>query len=225
MTFSNDLRARRKLKAFYRRLLKEFGPQDWWPGETPFEVMVGAILTQNTNWGNVEKAIANLKKRRHLTPQSLKKISARQLASLIRPAGYFNVKAKRLKNFIEFVFREYKGDLKRMAREQDEQLRAKLLRVNGIGEETADSILLYAFEKPFFVVDAYTKRVLCRHRLISRNADYADVQKLFTRHLPEDIEMFNEYHALIVRLGKELCRTKPDCFRCPLRYDLKRKLK
>lgn len=204
------------LLKIYQRLFKEFGPQHWWPGQTKFEVMVGAILTQNTNWGNVEKAIKNLKQQRVLSPQALKDISPSQLASLIKPAGYFNVKTKRLKNFIEFFWREYNGDIHRMRKEPLSVLRPKLLSVNGIGPETADSILLYALDKPIFVIDAYTKRFLYRHNLAPQNADYHSLQKLFMSSLREDVTLFNEYHALIVHLGKHFCRTKALCEGCPL---------
>jgi endonuclease-3 related protein len=204
------------LDEIYGRLLEKFGPQHWWPGESPFEVMVGAILTQNTNWGNVERAIQNLKAHKMLSPAALHKISAAELAPLIRPAGYFNVKARRLKNFIEFLFEKYGGNLKKMAGEPWPQLRHKLLDVNGVGPETADSILLYAFEKPVFVVDAYTRRMLYRHNLIGKDADYHAIQELFMVHLDHDVAIFNEYHALIVRLGKDYCRPKPACERCVL---------
>ena len=214
------------LQQIHRRLFKAFGPQHWWPAETRFEVIVGAILTQNTNWGNVEKAINNLKKKRLLSPRCLRDVSQQTLASLIRPAGYFNIKTKRLKNFIHFFFKEYQGDLKKMAQEETAQLRRKLLSINGIGPETADSILLYALDKPVFVVDAYTKRVLYRHNLVDSRADYSAVQELFMKHLKADVKLFNEYHALLVRLGKDYCRTKPLCERCVLkdcRYSLKDK--
>ncbi len=209
-------RTAKNLEEIYKRLLARFGPQKWWPGKTRFEIIVGAILTQNTNWGNVERAIANLKKKDLLTPQKLKNIPTRKLASLIRPAGYFNIKAKRIKNFIDFLFKEYSGSLDKMAKEYWPNLRIKLLGVNGIGPETADSILLYALEKPVFVIDAYTKRMLSRHNLIARNADYQTVQSFFTDNLSQDKKMFNEYHALLVRLGKELCKSKPLCEICPL---------
>ncbi len=204
------------LQEIYRRLFLKFGPQSWWPARTSFEVMVGAILTQNTNWTNVERALVNLKKEHLLTPQGLHKLSHAQLASLIKPAGYFNIKARRLKNFLEFFYAEYAGDLRRMAAEEMETLRRKLLQVNGIGPETADSILLYAFNKPVFVIDAYTKRFLSRHNLVSPDARYHEIQKLFTGHLKSDARLFNEYHALIVRLGKDLCRSQPRCDICPL---------
>ena len=204
--------------SIYEQLFSSFGPQDWWPGQTRFEVIVGAILTQNTNWKNVERAIVNLKRQRVLSPQALHKISASKLATHIKPAGYFNVKAKRLKNFMEFLFAEYDGSLSKMAKEDLPTLRGKLLSVNGIGPETADSILLYAFEKPSFVIDAYTKRFLSRHKIIAHDIDYHALQELFAANLTPDVNMFNEYHALIVRLGKDYCRTKAKCDQCPLDY-------
>jgi endonuclease-3 related protein len=206
----------RNLIEAYQRLYQSFGPQFWWPGETPFEVIIGAILTQNTNWLNVEKALLNLKTAKVLSPQHLRGIPSERLAQLIRPAGYFNVKAKRLKNFIRFLFDEYDGSLLKMGKEDLGILRQKLLLVNGIGPETADSILLYAFHKPIFVIDAYTKRFLTRHRLIEGHEEYHQVQGLFMERLKEDAAMFNEYHALIVRLGKDFCRPKPLCETCPL---------
>ena len=208
---------RKTLTAIYTRLLKAFGPQQWWPAQTRFEVIVGAILTQNTNWGNVEKALTNLKRAKCLSPQALKTIPSKKLATLIRPAGYFNVKTKRLKNFISFLFQEYKGNLNAMKREETYALRKKLLSVNGIGPETADSILLYAFDKPVFVVDAYTKRILLRHGMIDETFDYHAIQDLFMRSLKLDVKMFNEYHALIVQLGKDFCKSKPACEKCVLR--------
>lgn len=206
----------RILKDIYNRLFASFGPQHWWPGKTKFEVMVGAILTQNTNWSNVERAIANLRKHNLLSPGKLKQIPANRLATLIKPAGYFNIKAKRLKNFIDFFIKEYNGDIRKMSRQDTSTLRNKLLAVNGIGHETADSILLYALEKPVFVVDAYTKRMLIRHYLASSDYDYYALQRLFMNNLKPNTKMFNEYHALIVRLSKEMCKTKPQCGICPL---------
>lgn len=205
-----------KLALMYKKLYAAFGPQHWWPGETPFEVAVGAILTQNTNWSNVEKAIANLKKDKVLNPEALHDMSHARLASLIRPAGYFNIKAKRLKNFISFLIAEYYGSMSRMEKEDLRSIRKKLLSVNGIGPETADSIILYALEKPVFVIDAYTKRVLSRHNILDHNASYDIFQGLFDSKLRENISLFNEYHALFVRLAKENCRTKPLCTGCPL---------
>lgn len=206
-----------KLKEIYHRLSLSFGQQHWWPGDTPFEIIVGAILTQNTNWGNVEKAIVNLKKARCLNPSALHKLSARKLAVLVKPSGFFNIKAKRLKNFMDFLFNEYGGRVSNMRKEQLPVLRKKILSVNGIGPETADSILLYALNKPIFVVDAYTKRVFSRHNILEHNTDYHDVQKVFMDGLKKNVKLFNEYHALIVRIGKEFCRPKPLCGKCPLR--------
>jgi len=207
---------RSTLGQMYTRLFEAFGPQQWWPAQTQFEVIVGAILTQNTNWGNVEKALVNLKSKNLLSAHAFQNISQRKLAALIKPAGYFNVKAKRLKNFISFLFKEYNGHLRKMRKEERSTLREKLLAVNGIGPETADSILLYAFDMPVFVVDAYTKRILTRHNIIGIDEDYHAVQEKFMKALKCDTQMFNEYHALIVRLGKEYCKPKPLCEQCTL---------
>lgn len=206
------------LETIYKKLFERFGPQSWWPAETKFEVIIGAILTQNTNWGNVEKALVNLKQARVLNPFALRQISISKLARLIKPSGTFNIKAKRLKNFIRFFYKEYGGDLGMMAREPLDFLRKKILAVDGIGPETADSILLYACDHPVFVVDAYTKRIFFRHHLVREEADYYQIQKIFMSHLPADAQLFNEHHALIVRLGKDFCRTKPLCELCPLNY-------
>ena len=206
-----------QIKKIFDKLYAGLGPQHWWPGETPFEVMVGAILTQNTNWGNVEKAIVNLKKNGLLKPDRLFKLSHSRLARLIRPAGYYNVKARRLKNFLRFLIGAYGGDIRKMAGRDTDVLRRELLAVNGIGRETADSILLYALNKPVFVVDAYTKRILARHKISVADADYDIVQQIFMRSLKKNVKLFNEYHALIVRAGKEFChKTKPRCDICPL---------
>jgi endonuclease-3 related protein len=206
------------LHEMYYKLFRAFGPQHWWPGETPFEIAVGAILTQNTNWGNVEKAIGNLKRQNALSAKVIHKTTIERLAGLIRPAGYFNVKAKRLKSFIGFLVDEYRGSMKRMKDEDLKSMREKLLRVNGIGPETADSILLYALEKPVFVIDAYTKRILSRHGIMRHEKTYDEFQDLFQSALKEDTRLFNEYHALFVRLGKTYCkRQKPLCDQCPLR--------
>ncbi|MDP8212294.1 MAG: endonuclease III domain-containing protein [Candidatus Zapsychrus exili] len=204
------------LSNIYKSLYAAFGKQHWWPGKTKFEVIVGAILTQNTNWSNVERAINNLRKAKLLTISSLSDIPHKKLAVLIRPAGYFNVKAVRLKNFVDFLYLEYKGSLKKMESESLDVLRERLLSVNGIGPETADSILLYAFNKPIFVVDAYTKRIFSRHKVINKNDDYKKVQDIFMSNLSHDVKIFNEYHALVVRLAKEHCKTKPSCENCPL---------
>ncbi len=208
---------REKLMAVYRALYEAFGPQHWWPGDTPFEVIVGAVLTQNTAWGNVEKAIVQLKRDGLLTPSRLERVPVQRLAAAIRPSGYFNVKARRLKHLLRFVRTTYGGSLKRMFEDDPADLRSSLLGVNGIGPETADSILLYAGGIPLFVVDAYTKRVFGRHGFVDAGADYAEVQRLFMEHLPRKRPLYNEYHALIVKTGKEYCRkSKPACSNCPL---------
>jgi endonuclease-3 related protein len=205
-----------KLQFIYKVLYKAFGSQRWWPGDTPFEVAVGAILTQNTNWGNVEKAISNIKAGKALNPKRIHEMPIAELAALIRPAGYFNVKAKRLKAFIDFLMANHQGNMRKMKNEDLPSLREKLLAVHGIGQETADSILLYALEKPVFVIDAYTKRVLSRHGIIRYEESYEEFQKLFHSKLPRDVKLFNEYHALFVMAGKTLCRPKPLCEICPL---------
>lgn len=204
------------LSDYYQTALEVLGPQGWWPGETPFEICIGAILTQNTSWKNVEKAIANLKSKNLLDPHKLATIPPQELATLIRPAGYFNIKTKRLKSFLKFLIEDYEGDLDRMFAERLSTLREKLLAVKGIGPETADSILLYAGGKEAFVVDAYTKRIFVRHAVVSEEADYHEIQDYFTRHLPADFRIFNEWHALIVTIGKNWCRPRdPDCEHCP----------
>jgi endonuclease-3 related protein len=180
--------------------------------------MVGAILTQNTNWANVEKAINNLKKNKLLSEYALYRLSHRRLASLIRPAGYYNIKAKRLKEFIAFLFKDYQGNLKKISQADTLVLRRQLLSVNGIGPETADSILLYSLNKPVFVIDAYTRRILSRHSLLKEGSSYEEAQDLFMQNLENDVKLFNEYHALLVKLGKEFClKNKPKCEMCPLR--------
>ncbi len=205
-------------RELFERMYQALGPQGWWPGETPFEVCVGAILTQNTNWQNVERAIANLKERGLLTPQALHELPLEELAILIRPAGYFRVKARRLKNFVCFLIEEYDGELERLFREGLEEARRRLLAISGIGPETADSILLYAGGLPTFVIDAYTRRILLRHGLATEEMSYEELRELFMRHLPPDPGLFNEYHALFVAVGKNFCRPrKPLCESCPLR--------
>lgn len=204
------------LKEIYRLLSRAFGRQHWWPGDTPFEIAVGAILTQNTNWSNVEKAIGNLKAARALSARRLHEMPVRKIAELIRPAGYFNIKAKRLKSFIDFLSDCHGGSMERMRHAETETLRRELLSVHGIGPETADSILLYALGKPVFVIDAYTKRVLSRHGIMDHDEPYEDFQALFHSALKPDVRLFNEYHALFVRAGKIYCRPKPLCESCPL---------
>jgi len=203
------------LVSIYERLLRAFGPQGWWPGETPFEVCIGAILTQNTAWSNVEKAISNLKARGVFDPDSLLGMSQAELAALIRPAGYFNQKARKIRDFLSWFVKT--GGFEAMEGMETSALRKSLLSIRGIGPETADSILLYALGRPIFVVDAYTVRALSRHEIIAPDADYREVQALFHENLPPDARMFNEFHALFVRLGKTNCRkTGPLCDDCPL---------
>ncbi len=205
-----------KLQKIYDRLLSCYGPRHWWPAETPFEVCIGAILTQNTNWGNVEKAIGNLKQARALSPEMLRDIPVAELAEIIRPAGYYNIKSARLKEFVNWLWNCYAGELERMFRTDWQELRRGLLQVKGIGRETADSILLYAGGQPTFVVDAYTVRLFSRLGLVAANADYETVRGLCMNNLPVDPQLFNEYHALIVEHGKAHCRKKPCCRGCRL---------
>jgi endonuclease-3 related protein len=204
------------LTEIYELLYEAFGPQHWWPGETPFEVITGAILTQNTSWTNVEKAIANLKSAGRLSPEAIHRIEQSELAELIRPAGYYNIKAARLKNFLDWLFDNYGGSLANLEPVATSRLREEFLAINGIGRETADSILLYALGRPVFVVDAYTARIAVRHGLIDRDADYEQLRELFESNLVQDAQLFNEYHALLVRTGKEFCRPKARCPGCPL---------
>ena len=203
--------------AIYEALWQTWGPQHWWPGHTRFEVIVGAILTQNTAWSNVEKAIRRLKSERLLTPGRLHAVPLPELAQRIRPAGYYNVKARRLQAFTTLLYARFGGRLDRLFALDSPTLRSVLLSVNGIGPETADSIMCYADRRPQFVVDAYTRRFLLRHGWITEAADYDTIACLFMERLPPDVQCYNEYHALIVRLGKTYCRTRPQCVRCPLR--------
>jgi endonuclease-3 related protein len=204
------------LLQIYEMLYNRYGKQHWWPGESRFEIIVGAILTQNTNWQNVEKAISNLKSANLLSPQKLHRLPVEKLAELIRPAGYYNIKAARLKNFLDWLFETHGGSLESAERMDAHSLRAALLAIKGIGPETADSISLYAFDKPVFVVDAYTARVMTRHRFIESGAGYEALQELFMNALPLDCKLFNEYHALLVRVGKDYCRKIARCPGCPL---------
>jgi endonuclease-3 related protein len=205
------------LLEMYDRLYETFGPQNWWPGDSPFEVAVGAILTQNTNWSNVEKAIENLKKHKALSAKIIHEMPAGKLADLIKPTGYFNIKAARLKFFMDFLVNSYSGSTEKMKKDDMLSLRDKLLQIKGIGPETADSILLYALEKPIFVIDAYTKRVLSRHRIMDYDKPYEEFQELFLSRLNREVKTFNEYHALFVKVGKTYCRRKkPLCAECPL---------
>ncbi len=201
----------------FDRLSAHYGQQNWWPGETALEIMVGAVLTQNTNWGNVEKAIANLKDGDRLSFSGIQSMDVSMLAEYIRPAGYYNVKARRLKNLLQMIVDCYEGELSFLFEDSLEESRKNLLKVNGVGPETADSILLYAARKPVFVIDTYTHRIFSRHQLVDENADYDSLQQAFLDKLPEDEALFNEYHALIVTVAKEFCKKKkPRCTNCPL---------
>lgn len=205
-----------ELLGVYHRLFDFFGPQGWWPGETPLEVMVGAVLTQNTVWKNVEKAVNALKEAGKLDLHALVAMDEERLAELIRPCGYFMVKAKRLRNLLIKVHEVGKGSLEGFLALPTGRLREELLSVSGVGPETADSILLYAAKRPVFVVDAYTKRALVRHGWVDERATYDEIQRFFMERLPEDAALFNEFHALWVALGKNYCRPKPLCRGCPL---------
>jgi endonuclease-3 related protein len=211
---------RDRLRRIFDLMFQALGPQRWWPARTPFEMMVGAVLTQNTAWSNVEKAMAQLRAAGALRPAVLTGLPRAGLARLIRPAGYYNIKAERLQSLLRFLRRRCGMHPSRLFRGDPAALRRDLLAVNGIGPETADSILLYAGAIPVFVVDAYTRRILARHGLARPGAGYDELQGLFTAHLPRDAALFNEYHALIVMVGKDYCRTAPRCEACPLRPDL-----
>lgn len=201
---------------YYEALLERYGHQGWWPAETRFEVVAGAILTQNTNWKNVERALSELRKEKLMTPGRLSSTDMETLSRHLHPVGCFRVKARRLLNFVDFFKKGYQLDFDRFGSIETSRLREELLHVQGIGPETADAILLYALERPVFVVDTYTRRVLARHRIADRKSTYNDIQRLFMSNLPVDVSLFNEYHALLVRVGKEYCRTEPDCPSCPL---------
>lgn len=205
-----------ELMEVYERLYRHYGDLHWWPGESALEISVGAILTQNTAWTNVEKAIQKLKEARALSVKALSRLPLPKLARLIRSAGYFNVKAKRLKSFIAFLEGRYGGSLKKMFAQPTGRLRRELLSINGAGPETADSILLYAGEKPVFVIDAYTKRIFSRHGVMPYEKGYQEFQALFTKNLSQDVPLYNQYHAMIVNLGKDYCKKRPLCDACPL---------
>jgi endonuclease-3 related protein len=204
------------LLTIYQRLLEQYGAQHWWPAQEPFEVIVGAILTQSAAWTNVEKAINNLKVAGALTPESLRRLSQSELAVLIYPCGYYNTKAMKLKAFAQWFGEQYDNDLDKLFVNNTGHLRQQLLAVYGIGEETADSIILYAANKPTFVIDAYTRRIISRLGLAPHNNVYSAYQALFMSNIPADARLFNEYHALLVRLGKDVCRTRPLCQQCCL---------
>ncbi len=198
----------------YRRLYAANGKQHWWPGDSRFEIMVGAVLTQNTSWSNVERAIANLKRARALTPESIVRAPQQRLAAWLKPSGYFNIKARRLKSLCRWLIAQ--GGVRALARQSTDTLRHALRAVHGIGPETADDILLYAFDRPVFVIDAYTRRIFARLGLIRGDEGYETLRNLFESSLPLDARLFNEYHALIVRHGKDICRKRPRCTACCL---------
>jgi len=204
------------LKEVFDRLYAAYGPRHWWPAQSPFEVLIGAVLVQNTAWQNVEKAIDRLRGDDLLEPHALYAVPVEELEELIRPVGYFRIKARRLRNVLEFLVDRYDGSLEAMFQTGLAELREGLLQVKGIGPETADSILLYAGGLPAFVVDAYTHRVLARHGWIGFDADYYQIQDYFLSGLPQDAALFNEYHALLVEVGKRHCHKHPRCEGCPL---------
>ncbi len=212
----NDRPLGRQLAEVYRLLLNRYGPQHWWPADDPFEVIVGAILTQSAAWGNVEKAILNLKQAGALTPVSLRKLPLNELAGLVYPAGYYNAKALKIKSFVEHLWDAHQDSLEKLFSLDVPSLRRELLSIHGIGPETADSIILYAARKPVFVIDAYTRRILSRLGLSPPRNDYSAFQELFMENLPTEEKLFNEYHALLVRHGKEVCKKVPLCDRCCL---------
>ncbi len=208
----------RLLTDMFEAMLAHLGPSGWWPAQSPFEVALGAILTQNTNWSNVEKALANLRRHDLLDPEQLRLARPEVVEECIRPSGFFRQKAKKIQNFLDFLDQERALDIKDLALLSTGELRKRLLAVKGIGPETADSILLYALDRPVFVVDAYTARICNQHGLVPEDVEYDELQDLFVSHLPERVEHYNEYHALLVRVGKEWCRKRgPRCDECPLR--------
>jgi len=217
LVWHKDMKDRTKIKKIYDLLEGYFGDLAWWPARTDFEVIVGAILTQNTAWTNVEKAIRNLRSERLLAPAKIERVNTGRLARLIRPAGYYRVKAERLKEISRFIMRECNGQLRRLKSRDAGKLREKLLAVKGVGPETADSILIYALGKPVFVVDAYTKRIFSRHGLTREDASYGEVQALVHRWFPRDRKALNQFHALLVETAKRFCRKKTGlCSECPL---------
>ncbi len=206
----------RLLSEMYQAMRAAFGHRGWWPGETPFEVMVGAILTQRTNWRNAERAVDALREEGLLRPGALARLEPERLQELIRPAGYYRQKAARLLRLARWAEQRTGGDLCVLADVPSDELREELLALRGIGPETADSILLYALERPTFVVDTYTHRVVVRHGLLEPDCGYVELKELFEAHLPRDVELFKDYHAQLVEVGKRFCRTQPRCAGCPL---------
>jgi endonuclease-3 related protein len=210
-----------RLLNIFHKLLDAFGKRNWWPGETELEIIIGAVLTQNTSWKNVEKAIDSLKRRNVLDINSLYKMDREILAFIIKPSGFYNIKSKRLKNIINVIYTQYEANILNLNNIDMWYVRDKLLEINGIGRETADSIILYALNKPIFVVDVYTKRFLKNHKLYNEESDYDAVQRFFMKNLPHDTYLFNEFHALIVYLCQNFCKKVPLCSKCPLKQDLK----
>lgn len=209
-----------RLRAIFAALAAHYGPRHWWPAETPFEVAVGAILTQNTAWSNVERAIVGLKGAGVLTPAGVAQLPEERLQQLIRPAGFFRQKARRLQVLARHLLAEHGGAMAALLDGELEQVRRHLLGFSGIGPETADSILLYAGARPTFVVDAYTRRLFARLGLLAGDEGYEAIRALFMTRLPADVALYNEYHALIVEHCKVLCRKRqPHCRSCPLRRD------
>ena len=209
-----------RLLNIFNMLLNSFGKRNWWPGETELEIIVGAVLTQNTSWKNVEKAINNLKHHNALDIKTLYKMDRETLAHIIKPSGFYNIKSNRLKNIINVIYNEYSSNIFNLNKIEMWNTRERLLEINGIGKETADSIILYALNKPIFVVDVYTKRFLKNHRLYDGENDYDTIQRFFMKNLPNDTYLFNEFHALIVYLCQNFCKKVPLCIECPLKKDL-----
>lgn len=216
---------KRKLKRAYLLMRERFGYQDWWPGDSDFEICIGAILTQNTAWSNVEKAINNIKSANLLDPEKLYSLPLNQLARLIRPAGYFNVKARRLRNFLEVLVNDYNGSVQKMLSGEKDIIRERLLKINGIGKETADSMMLYAGTHLSFVIDAYTKRIFSRHGWSEKDCEYDELKQLCENSLNDKppgelLDYWRDYHAQLVMVGKNYCKTRnPECNECPL-YEL-----
>lgn len=206
----------KSLREIYERLWRAYGPQHWWPARTRVEIVVGAVLTQNTAWSNVERALEDLRRAKVLTWSGLRDLPTSELAKLIRPSGTYDVKAKRLGSFVRYLWENHNGSLRSLLNGELETARGRLLSIHGIGPETADAILLYAGNQASFVVDAYTRRVLRRHHLCGAKADYETVRSLFHAALPADAALFNEYHALLVAVGKKHCRSHARCQGCPL---------
>ncbi len=207
---------KRILHRYYDLMVDHFGPTNWWPGDSAFEIAVGAILTQNTAWRNVEKALANLKGKDLMSPRAVLDCRSPRLETALKPSGFFRVKARRLRSFCAFLVQGYGGSMSRLADQPLDTLRAQLLEVHGIGPETADDIILYACEQPVFVVDAYTRRILSRHGHVEPEVGYEELRALFEKHLDKDVALYKDYHGQIVWTGNTYCRSKPNCESCPL---------